>query len=669
MPIPWKRQTSRQHPARDRTLKPKQGNGGQANARGWGWFGGMAIGGLIALGMVGCALYNLRETVETVYNSKVLVGTVTSPKPLDGAPIVVLAYSKQGGRRDIAHHTLIHQPGPYELMVPQGAYFIFAFVDKNRDLIYQAGEPAGQHSDQALAVDGTGGVAINVNVIVGHHAPKSLDFPPGTPIVKERPEHRHSTSPGAIVQLRDPLFDDQNGVQGYWAPLAFFREIGGNIYFLRPYDPTKIPVLYVHGATGSPRGWEPIVSRLDDRRFQYWFYYYPSGASIKSMADLLFWKIYNLQIQYRFPTLYIVAHSMGGLVVRSLLVDYGQQFPFVKKFVSISTPWRGDRLSEMGVKYSPGVIPAWKDMGPQSEFARSIYRKPLPEGIDFYLLFGHQGNRNPFRPNNDGIVTLESQLDPRAQMEAKMVFGFKEDHTSILSSKRVATLINTILAPDAGANDDGAAAPKGMLAVRCIHVGSKTGSLSWPQLYFIPLDQDAENGLFSINMGATADKGPFGPIPPGTYSVSLVAENYRATPSRTTVCIGPNETPTVEFQIRPEGSLVDFVKRPFYQEKDPAGIYTLPAEDITIQRIRLTGAGIDRTLVPIRTTSFDVIDHYLSGEDWAYKSTFAFYRLPQGDYTVTIEAKGYRRLTVRRHVVPGQPGVRTGIDLTPLAQP
>ena len=109
----------------------------------------------------------------------------------------------------------------------------------------------------------------------------------------------------------------------------------------------------------------------------------------------------------------------------------------------------------MGLKYSPGVIPAWKDMGPHSDFVRSIYRRPLPEGIDFYLLFGHQGNRNPFRPNNDGVVTLESQLDPRAQSEAKMVFGFKEDHTSILYSKDVTTLINTIMAPNAVVSDKG----------------------------------------------------------------------------------------------------------------------------------------------------------------------------------------------------------------------
>ena len=181
-------------------------------------------------------------------------------------------------------------------------------------------------------------------------------------------------------------------------PYRFFREFGGNIYFLEEYDPTKIPILFVHGALGSPRGWQYLLEHIDLNRFQPWFYYYPSGASIKSMADLLFWKIFNLQSKYQFKEIYLVAHSMGGLVVRSFLVDYGQQFPSITKFISISTPWSGDNLSEYGVKYSPGVIPAWKDMGPQSDFAQSIYRKKLPAAIDYYLFFGHKGNRNPLRP-------------------------------------------------------------------------------------------------------------------------------------------------------------------------------------------------------------------------------------------------------------------------------
>jgi hypothetical protein len=263
----------------------------------------------LAWSVSACSLLHVRKEAETIYDSAILVGLVSSGARSGSSPIVVAAYAKAGAKRDIAHFTVLHEPGPYELIVPRGSYYIFAFADTNRDLIYQASEPAGQYSDLALSVDRAGGVVTNLNIVINN----------------------------------------------------------------------------------------------------------------------------------------LVAHSMGGLVVRSFLVDYGQQFPSITKFISISTPWSGDNLSEYGVKYSPGVIPAWRDMGPQSDFAQSIYRKKLPAAIDYYLFFGHKGNRNPLRPNNDGVVTLATQLGPRAQSEAKMVCGFDEDHSSILASKQVATHFSTVI--------------------------------------------------------------------------------------------------------------------------------------------------------------------------------------------------------------------------------
>ena len=87
-----------------------------------------------------------------------------------------------------------------------------------------------------------------------------------------------------------------------------------------------------------------------------------------------------------------------------------------------------------------------------------------------FLLFGYRGNRNPLRPYNDGVVTLATQLDSRAQVEARMVFGFEEDHGSILESERVADVMTDILRqvetaanliePNKGAPLAGANAPR-----------------------------------------------------------------------------------------------------------------------------------------------------------------------------------------------------------------
>lgn len=625
----------------------------------------IGLTGFVALWVAGCSLYNLREEVETINDATILVGTVRASGSVEKTPIVVLAYSKDGSNRNIAHYTELHEPGPYELIVSKGEYFIFAFVDTNRDLMYQQGEPSGQYSSHSLAVEPSSGVIINLNIVIDRHGAASVDFPAGTAVAHSRPETLHSTSPGAIAALNDPLFDYENGGKGYWQPLEFFREHGGNVYFPQPYDPGKIPILFVHGATGSPRGWEYLVSNIDLNRYQPWFYYYPSGASLKSMADLLFWKIFNLQAKYQFKELDIVAHSMGGLVVRSFLVDYGQQFPSIQKFISISTPWSGDSLSEMGVKYSPGVIPAWRDLGLQSEFVNSIYRKPLPANIDFYLFFGHEGNRNPLRPNNDGVVTLESELDPRVQAEAKNVYGFKEDHDSILTSKSVASLINTILKPRTKTETAASANPGGMLKVSYTGALSQEGEVGSSLLYLLPVSKGPADGIF-INMGGEGSGREFGPLPPGKYNVSLLTETYRAKPERVEVSIRSNETVTAAFDLQPDGVVVDYIRRTFYKDKDPAGTYVLPADDITVRSIRLTGEGVDRSLVPTREKEFDSVEYSLNRRDWANNTVFAFYNLPEGDYNLTVEADGFEQKTIQRQVVPGRLNVHNGIVMTPI---
>lgn len=622
---------------------------------------------IFVLSAAGCSLFHLRQEVETIYNSTILVGTVTLAGHQEKPPVVVAAYAKIGNERKIAHYTVIHEPGAYELIVPKGSWYIVAFTDPNNDLIYQQEEAIGQYSDQALVVDHAGGVLLDLNVLLQNHEPGSIDFPVGMAVAQTRPETLNFTSPGVVTSLDNPLFSEENGSKGFWRPVEFFKEFGGNIYFLAPYDPAKIPILFVHGATGTPEGWRYLLNHLDLTRFQPWFYYYPSGASIKSMADLLFWKVFNLQNKYQFKELYLVAHSMGGLVSRSFLVDYGHFFPSITKFISISTPWSGDSLSEKGVKYSPGVIPAWKDMGPQSEFAQSIYRKKLPVGIEYFLFFGHSGNRNPLRPNNDGVVTLASQLDPRVQAEAKMVCGFDEDHSSILTSNQVATLFANILQPNTEFARDGKPKFSGTLTVNFSRAMPKTPQDIWPDLQILPKGKNSNEGIF-LKVNAVESGRTFGPFPVGEYYVRLLANGFRTEPIQQEVTIDPHTPTRVEFELIPAGSVSGFINRQFYDDADPAGIFMAANRGQIIRSIQLTGAGVKREVVPTKEKSFDVFEHYRSSNDWIYENSFAFYNIPKGNYLLTIKAEGYEPYSEERQVIPGKPVPFTGIDLTPLKQ-
>ena len=614
----------------------------------------------------GCSLLQVRHEADTIQASTILVGTISAEQADLAVPVVVAVYAKNGSERQIAHYTVLHQPGPYELIVPLGSWSLVAFADTNRDLTLQADEAAGQYAAEPVVVQHTGGVILDLNIRLGDQAQASLDFSAGTAVTARPPVFPEYTSPGIVIPLNSPRFNEANGTKGYWQPFEFFKEFGGNISFIEPYDSKKIPVLFVHGATGTPSGWQPLVAHLDPIRYQPWFYFYPSGASIKSMADLLFWKVWNLQNQYHFQELYVVAHSMGGLVVRSFLVDYGQLLPSITKFVSLSTPWSGDSLSESGVKYSPGVIPAWKDMGPESEFARSIYRKKLPPAVEYSLFFGHKGNRNPLRPNNDGVVTLASQLDPRVQAEAKLVCGFDEDHSSILTSPRVATLFTEVL--DAGQHNQSAAndSPSGTLFISHTQGSSPIFPNIWADIQLSPQDKSQAGHLFFKR--AVGESGTVvGPIPAGIYRVQVLASGFRAQPAEAEVVISADKPAQLKFTFVPEGSVAGFINSQFYNDGDPAGVFQMASgRELKVRSIELQGSTLQRTLQPSSDPAFDAFEQYRLGRDWAALQAFAFYGLPEGDYTLRIDAEGFEPYVEQRQVRLGQASAATFIDLIPL---
>jgi pimeloyl-ACP methyl ester carboxylesterase len=620
----------------------------------------------------GCSILHLRQENNVIYNSTILVGTVRHDgSQKNTGPIVVAAYSDSNEILEFGHYTRIHEPGPYELMVPMGDWRIIAFEDANNDLTYQQGEAIGQYSGEALPVSRKGGVKLDLNILLQDGGGGDLKFPVGTMLPSRRGEPPPFTSPGVIRVLEDPLFREQNGVDGFWRPMGFFKEFGGNISFIEPYDPNKIPILFVHGATGTPAGWRFLVDHIDRTRFQPWFYYYPSGASIKTMADLMFWKMLNLQSKYQFKDMYVIAHSMGGLVVRSMLVDYGQLVPAVKKFISISTPWNGDDLAENGVNYSPGVIPVWRDMLPQGEFARSIYRKKLPQAIDFYLFFGHRGNRNPLRPNNDSVITLATQLAPQVQEEAKMVFGFDEDHNSILTSEEVATLLADVLHSGAESVELAVGTLSGKLKIHFTPEDMPaTEEKSWMQIQLIGAGKETSNGIY-LTTSSLEKNTVFGPFRSGKYTFRLFKDGYRTDPIEQEITISPGIVAEVGLQLVPYGSVWGIIKHRFYREGDPAGVYTAIGRDTSIRSINLSGNGVYRVLKPVEVDEFNAWEYYSDGRDWAYKNNFAFYNIPQGTYLLTIAADGYAPYSEQRTVCPGQPlpSSEMEIQLTKLQPP
>ena len=401
---------------------------------------------ILSIFLCNCALYNLRKEIAEYQATYGLVGKVVDYSSYKGTVIVVL-YSEKDGRKNIVEYTLPEVTGHFSFLVKRGAYYLAAFEDLNGNYVCDENEPAGYFgTPERIVVSSDSKTIIDLDIRLS----SSNRFPPGFPTDVGSEEFAGTSFAkfGNITSLDDKMFSPNNGSTGYWKPLTFLKDFGIGVYFTEPYDPDKIPILFVHGAVGTPAGWEAFVAHLDHRHYQPWFYYYPSGLPLESVASVLDYVIHKLHEKYRFNTLYVTAHSMGGLVARAFIMQnaYEDDRDYVKLFISISTPWNGSALAAKGVERSPGVVPSWHDMIPDSEFIQFLFKKKLPARVKFHLFFSFKGNCSLMMGNNDGTVEIASELDYRAQKEAERIYGYDEDHGSILTSPSVIDQFNRILA-------------------------------------------------------------------------------------------------------------------------------------------------------------------------------------------------------------------------------
>jgi len=110
------------------------------------------------------------------------------------------------------------------------------------------------------------------------------------------------------------------------------------IYIHEPYDPSKIPVLMVHGLRSSPATWRDLLNGLrhdpDIRnRYQFWMYYYPTGLPIARSAAYLRDQLARIRAHVdpegsspMMSQMVVLGHSMGGLIAKTQVQDIGDRF-------------------------------------------------------------------------------------------------------------------------------------------------------------------------------------------------------------------------------------------------------------------------------------------------------------------------------------------------------
>lgn len=102
----------------------------------------------------------------------------------------------------------------------------------------------------------------------------------------------------------------------------------GQLQMLEPYQPGKVPVVFIHGLLSDPYTWSQMINELMARpdfvkRFQVWVYNYPTGRAFISSATKLRFDLATLRQtidpERADPALsetVLVGHSLGGILAK-----------------------------------------------------------------------------------------------------------------------------------------------------------------------------------------------------------------------------------------------------------------------------------------------------------------------------------------------------------------
>ena len=212
----------------------------------------------------------------------------------------------------------------------------------------------------------------------------------------------------ATVEGRSrPLEADFSAPISYYKPpsnLALVGLVGGfearrypaqiGLYFLQPYDPDRIPLVFVHGLFSTPWTWVQTINGLQAdpeirKHYQFWVFAYPTGYPILYSALRLRQELARVDQDYPSHKPYVVVgHSMGGMLTHDQVVTLNRDMwekalgetaksifaenssdslisraltfranPRIKRVVFICAPHRGSNMASGGLgKFAISII-------------------------------------------------------------------------------------------------------------------------------------------------------------------------------------------------------------------------------------------------------------------------------------------------------------------------
>ncbi len=173
-------------------------------------------------------------------------------------------------------------------------------------------------------------------------------------------------------------------------------------------------VILVHGIVRSSKSFSALEKRLRDEGFLVFGFDYPSTRiSIPEAAEYLRSCIRSLE---GVDEISFVVHSMGGLVVRSMLRQGGDRR--FKRMVMLGVPNRGAEMADT-LRKNPIYKAVFGPAGQQLVTGENGLPEKLPTPeFEFGVLAGARGTPKGFNPlipgDDDGTVAVESTRLPGA---------------------------------------------------------------------------------------------------------------------------------------------------------------------------------------------------------------------------------------------------------------
>ncbi len=369
-------------------------------------------------------------------NSLLLGGRIIKTKQHD-KPLLLAAVSNRYRKNEVVALRTLGLPSDfYTLFLPHGDYDLYVFADLDGNGSFRRNELIGRTPPGApVAVTpemSKDGAVVDGPMIV-------VDFDePGTARFRLRVKVRKASY--VYASLNDKIFHPRLGTAGLYNPAGWMARVQGLLFGLEEYDEDKTMVLFVHGVTGTPRDFTFFVDSLDRSRYQPFFFYYPSGLPLDKLSAVLAQTISFLDKSSRSNRhgIVLVAHSMGGLVSLSAIQKLAAEgLPrSLKMYVSASSPYGGNKSAQTWQDSAPAFVACWRDMAQDSPFLRQLAGQPFPENLPFYLFYGYNDPSLLKKyEKSDGVVTVQSQLEPRIKDMATKIYGFNDTHAGILKSK------------------------------------------------------------------------------------------------------------------------------------------------------------------------------------------------------------------------------------------